>query len=65
MSKEFPFSTYAVRMVAGANMASVEEIQEEIRSIEELIGTGYYDDLDGDLLLQQIVVYLKKKAMRI
>lgn len=57
----FDISHHAILVVAGANTADKEEIQEDIKYLDRLIGTGYYDDPEGDLLLQHVRDYLKKK----
>ena len=51
----------SVSIVAGANMASEEELKEAISSLKKIIGTGYYDDDEGDILLNHIVEYLTTK----
>jgi hypothetical protein len=52
---------HALSLVAGANMASPIEIKKAIQRIKLTVGTGYYDDNDGDILLTQIAEYLQKK----
>lgn len=63
MNSKVNYSLYfnAIGIVSGANMAPNQDIDAAIKSLESLIGSGYYDDKDGDVLLEQIVVYLKKK----
>ena len=52
---------HAVCIIAGSNMASEIEIKKSIKDLEEIIDTEYYDDNDGDILLKQIILYLKRK----
>jgi hypothetical protein len=51
----------AVLLVSGANLASDAEIKDAIKGLNKLIGTGYYDDAEGDELLKHIVKYLSGK----
>jgi hypothetical protein len=59
--ENYDFWSYTVQIVSGANMASTENIQGSIRELEALIGTGYYDDDAGDILMKQVIEYLKGK----
>jgi hypothetical protein len=58
---DFSLSFHAIRIVAESHCASKEEIEQAIVSINKIIGTGYYDDPDGDVLLETIVKFLKSK----
>lgn len=57
----FPFYHYSIMIVSGANMASEEEIRTEIKGLDSIIGTGYYDDEAGNELLKHIREYLSGK----
>lgn len=54
-------SHHAILVIAGANVAEADEIKEDIAYLDRIIGTGYYDDDEGDLLLRHVREYLKKK----
>jgi hypothetical protein len=60
---EAPFCMYssAIQVVSSANMASEKELKEAIKALNRLIGTGYYDDKEGDRLLEHVVAYLTGK----
>lgn len=51
----------ALCIVSGANMVSDEDLLDSIKGLKRIIGTGYYDDPDGDKLLQSILTYLESK----
>lgn len=60
--KDLHASLWTMWIISFTNMAeSDKEIKEEIKSLEKLIGTGYYDDEAGDLLMKQVIVYLRSK----
>lgn len=61
VEKEWNIAHHAICIVSETNLADYEEIQEHIKDLNKTIGTGYYDDSDGDELLKQIVAYLTKK----
>lgn len=58
---EFDISHHAILVVAGANTAKEEEIKGDIEYLDRIIGSGYYSDAEGDVLLQHIRDYLKNK----
>jgi len=59
----FDLEHCAISIVSSAACADRQEILDVIKYLEtKIIGTGYYDG-EGDELLQQIVIYLKKKAV--
>jgi hypothetical protein len=61
MGNEWDLAHHALCVVTGAIMADNEELNEDIRYLEErIIDTGYYDG-ECDDLLKQIVAYLKSK----
>lgn len=47
VDSEYGLYGHAIDIVAGANMASEEELANAALSVESLIGTGYYDDAEG------------------
>jgi hypothetical protein len=51
----------SVRLIAEANMASLEEIKKAINDLDQIIDTGYYDDIEGNELLKHIKLYLQNK----
>ena len=57
----YDISHHAILIVAGANCAEADEIKGDIEYLDRIIGTGYYDDDEGDLLLRHIRDYLKGK----
>jgi len=52
---------HSVRLISGANLADRDELEGCIDGLQNLIGTKYYDDLEGDELMQHIVTYLSHK----
>jgi hypothetical protein len=64
IEEEYDLSWNAIRIVAGANMASEKEIKKDIQYLDRIIGTGYYDDPDGDDLLKHVRQYLNSKLER-
>ncbi len=58
---DYDIDHHAICIVSGANLAKDPEMKRSIAYLEKIIGTGYYDDPDGDKLLQHIVDYLKSK----
>ena len=63
--KELNASLWTMWIISFTNLAeSDEEIKGEIKSLERLVGTGYYDDEAGDLLMRQVIVYLRGKLSK-
>ncbi len=60
MKTDFDIYHNALSIIGSANSCSKEELLIHINDINSIIGTEYYDS-DGDVLLGQIVNYLKSK----
>lgn len=58
---DYDIDHHAICIVSGAHCASREELLGAIESINKIIGTGYYDDEEGDALLRHIETYLRSK----
>ena len=60
----FPMWLYATDLIAQANMAAIYEpevLKQAIARLDSLIGTGYYDDVEGDDLMKHMLKYLTSK----
>jgi hypothetical protein len=63
--KDLHAALWAIWIISFTNLAnSDEEIQEEIKSLEGMVDTGYYDDEAGNLLMKQVIVYLQGKLSK-
>lgn len=61
---EFPLWLNATNLIAEANMAASyepETLNKAITYLNSLIGTGYYDDHEGNELMKHMVEYLTGK----
>jgi len=61
---DYPLWLDATDLIAQANMAAIYEpgtLERAIDRLNRLIGTGYYDDDEGDELMKHMVKYLTNK----
>ncbi len=62
--EDYPLWLSATTMIAEANMAAIYEpeiLEKSINDLNSLIGTGYYDDEEGNELMKHMVRYLASK----
>lgn len=60
----YPLWLSATNLISEGNMAAIyepETLKKAIGYLNHLIGTGYYDDDEGDELMKHMVKYLTNK----
>ena len=59
---ECDFCANAIAIVSWANLSPAKELEQSVKSLNSLIGTGHYDD--GDEVLIPVRDYLLKRLGR-